>query len=617
MLLPLNNELYAKPYSKIAKEANQYNVLIEGIQSGSGVIIEKEGNIYKVITAKHVISDLKKGDEIDLKTFDGKWHSVILQSIEKIDNVDLAIMDFYSKDEYPTAIVGKSNSIEIGSEIFVSGYALPSASVPDRVYRFIKGNLISYSNSFIEDGYQLLYSNKTLPGMSGGSVINIKGEVVGIHGRGETDFLMTEQRGIAIKTGTNQAIPLTYYRKFIGEISELNEDFDIEKSNKIAFKKSQELLDKFRLERYSTTFEDFYKDGEKAREDLLSSLKRRIQPIIEKEPNEPKANFFTGIINFHEQKYENALINFENSRKMGNEDSQLLKWLALTHYNLNNNLKAQRYIKDALTLNPEDEESLFWYSNFTWEAKDIEIFDNLIRNSKNKAILFSSKRSRCGLSYEKNDPRVIDFCEEYLNIAPPSDFLRWTGILMESYIKSNNSNKEILKGIALANKVLKTYPKDLYFMWWKSKGFSIMKETKQFSNEKRYFAIEQISSRMIKLLEGRYDKDFNIDLEDLNWYKASAYDNRGLARQMLIPNDVNNLYSNKKYKQAKTACKDRKTAANLDESFYQDYMTYYKFNCEDKRLIDNYAPWKNPNSTYCLSQKANEWFTKTYDKRCS
>ena len=35
--------------------------------------------------------------------------------------------------------------------------------------------------------------------------------LVGIHGRGETDAEMSEQKGIAVKTGTNQAVPITYY----------------------------------------------------------------------------------------------------------------------------------------------------------------------------------------------------------------------------------------------------------------------------------------------------------------------------------------------------------------------------------------------------------------------
>ena len=145
-LLSIGSEISAKPYSQIAKEASKYNVLIEGIQSGSGVIIRKEGSIYRVITAGHVVSDLKKGDELDLKTYDGKWHSVILQSIEKIGEVDLAIMDFYSKVDYPTAIIGKSNSIALESMIVVAivTYTLPTNFIPilTKISEYIMGHYI-------------------------------------------------------------------------------------------------------------------------------------------------------------------------------------------------------------------------------------------------------------------------------------------------------------------------------------------------------------------------------------------------------------------------------------------------------------------------------------------
>tara|TARA_B100001964_G_scaffold3601_1_gene3970 strand:- start:202 stop:972 length:771 start_codon:yes stop_codon:yes gene_type:complete len=50
--------------------------------------------------------------------------------------------------------------------------------------------------------------------MSGGSVLNAQGKLVGIQGQGETDAKMTEQRGVAVKTGTNQAVPISYYQQF-------------------------------------------------------------------------------------------------------------------------------------------------------------------------------------------------------------------------------------------------------------------------------------------------------------------------------------------------------------------------------------------------------------------
>tara|TARA_Y100000589_G_scaffold157013_1_gene149557 strand:- start:1576 stop:3477 length:1902 start_codon:yes stop_codon:yes gene_type:complete len=611
-LLSICSEISAKPYSQIAKEASKYNVLIEGIQSGSGVIIRKEGSIYRVITAGHVISDLKKGDELDLKTYDGKWHSVILQSIEKIGEVDLAIMDFYSKVDYPTAIIGKSNSIEIGSEVFVTGYALPSASVPERVYRFIKGNLISYGSANVKDGYQLLYSNQTLAGMSGGSVINKKGEVVGIHGRGETDFKLSEQKGVAIKTGTNQAVPLTYYRKYIGEISDLNEDFDLDESNKIAFKQSRNILNDYRRRFLSTTYNDFFrKDGEEQKEKFLSSLRKKIIPIIKSQPNEPIAYFYLGVINVHEGDQEKAIVNFNKSREMGYNDAQLSLWTGLAYSAMNNRFKAKRYLNEALNINPKDEMIVFWNSTISWEAKDIEVFDNLIKETKNPGILFSSTANRCKLAVKLNDFRIIDFCSEYLKIVPQKDSLVVKQDMVNNYIESPIIEKKI-KGLNLAKKTLNSYPENIFLMYLQLRGLSLLN-----INGSRNSEIEKVSSQIINLLEGSFKKEFDISFEDLNWYKAFAYSNRGLSRQSLISKDVKTFRSEKNFEKATNACNDTKTASNLHEDFYTSTTNQWDL-CNETNLMNTYAPWKNPNSTYCINQKNYQkiYQKDKYDKRC-
>jgi tetratricopeptide (TPR) repeat protein len=87
-----------------------------------------------------------------------------------------------------------------------------------RIFRFKEGRLEANAQVFIPNGYQLLYSNPTLPGMSGGAVLNAQGQLVGIHGQSETDSLMSEQKEVAVKTGTNQAIPIVYYKQYLSGI---------------------------------------------------------------------------------------------------------------------------------------------------------------------------------------------------------------------------------------------------------------------------------------------------------------------------------------------------------------------------------------------------------------
>ena len=71
------------------------------------------------------------------------------------------------------------------AQIFVAGFPLPSYAVPISFLRFLEGKVIANARVAIPDGYQLLYSNLTLPYISAGVVFNSREELVGIHGRAE------------------------------------------------------------------------------------------------------------------------------------------------------------------------------------------------------------------------------------------------------------------------------------------------------------------------------------------------------------------------------------------------------------------------------------------------
>ncbi len=201
--------------SDLAVKAESINVKIFGpASSGSGVIINKANSTYEVLTAKHVINSVSKGDEVEIKTTDGKLHLFIQGSINKFPNVDMATIKFSSLGNYKTAELGDSKSVRSGNKVYVSGFPLPTASVNKSIFRFQVGNVIANSNSKLKDGYNLLYSNPTLPGMSGGSVIDESGKLIAIHGRSELDAIASSDSGKLISTGVNQAIPVEFYVAF-------------------------------------------------------------------------------------------------------------------------------------------------------------------------------------------------------------------------------------------------------------------------------------------------------------------------------------------------------------------------------------------------------------------
>ena len=190
----------AQSSEAVGRVAQAITVRIEGATQGSGVLVQREGNRYTVLTASHVVSSQGPREELDVYTSDGQRHSVEQGSIQRLGDVDLAVLTFRSSGSYEVARVGEVKSVSSGSNIYVSGFPLPTSAVPTRLMRLLDGWVIANASVAIPNGYQLLYSKRTLPGMSGGAVLNTQGQLIAIHGQGEI--------------GTNQAVPIAYYSQY-------------------------------------------------------------------------------------------------------------------------------------------------------------------------------------------------------------------------------------------------------------------------------------------------------------------------------------------------------------------------------------------------------------------
>ena len=205
----------AKDASEIAEIAKAITVRIEGATQGSGVLVKKEGNSYTVLTSWHVLQDNLPGEEVAIITSDGKEHLWDSKSLQRLGKVDMAVITFTSKRNYQLAKIGDIKTVSMGNQIFVAGFPLPSYAVPISFLRFLEGKVIANARVDIPDGYQLLYSNPTLKGMSGGCVLDKQGTLVGIHGRAEQDDQISLSTGKFVATRTNMAVPITYYHQFV------------------------------------------------------------------------------------------------------------------------------------------------------------------------------------------------------------------------------------------------------------------------------------------------------------------------------------------------------------------------------------------------------------------
>jgi WD40 repeat protein len=159
--------------------------------AGSGVILykqvdsHKKVNIYYVLTAKHVVS---QSGEYSLITYpDQKSHQIYPSSVTLLPDVDLAILQFESSADYSFATPIKVEDLKAtdGARVWIVGY--PKYTVGSPIPKdppVIPGNIILPPGQSLDNNYDLAYNNPTARGMSGSPILNQRGELIGVHGRG-------------------------------------------------------------------------------------------------------------------------------------------------------------------------------------------------------------------------------------------------------------------------------------------------------------------------------------------------------------------------------------------------------------------------------------------------
>ncbi|MBD2611882.1 MAG: trypsin-like peptidase domain-containing protein [Nostoc sp. ZfuVER08] len=179
--------------SEVAEIAKQITVRIDGANTGSGVIIERQGDIYTVVTNWHVV---QLEGNYTVQTPDGKRYTFNNSQVKPLPGVDLAVFQFTSNQNYRVAEKGNSDQVALGTNIAVAGYPQDTPDI-----RFLRGE-ISTLVTKPKDGYVFVYDIGGFPGMSGGAILDEQGKLVGIHGRATTrpDTNATNVLGIPLKT---------------------------------------------------------------------------------------------------------------------------------------------------------------------------------------------------------------------------------------------------------------------------------------------------------------------------------------------------------------------------------------------------------------------------------
>lgn len=166
-------------FDEINQIAESTTVVIESQRlRSSGVLVKRNGDQYTVLTAAQGFT---KEDPKQVFTSNGKQFAITQGTVKKFPGVDLAILEFSSKQPLSIIEIGDSTGVKEGNPCYISGF--PATVDPDseKVHKITQGLVIANTNLPITDGYNLSCSNKAHAGMIGGPVLDRQGQLIGIH----------------------------------------------------------------------------------------------------------------------------------------------------------------------------------------------------------------------------------------------------------------------------------------------------------------------------------------------------------------------------------------------------------------------------------------------------
>ncbi len=230
---------------KIKDIAKQITVRVSSQENtASGILInrkdfkvsEQPNYVYIVVTNYHVVQDKKA--EYQIETPDGRIYKAFLHpDSDRIfinQKIDLALLYFLSPIPYKTAKLGNSDNIKNENGVFVGGFACQGRLCEKETEFIFQPGTALLLNKPLSGGYQLGFTSATKPGTSGCVVLNKKGELVAINGRGK--FALKNSQYVYIDEESPSEEVQKFMRHFawgipINKYKELASQVSIEKIN--------------------------------------------------------------------------------------------------------------------------------------------------------------------------------------------------------------------------------------------------------------------------------------------------------------------------------------------------------------------------------------------------
>jgi len=198
-------QLYFTPFGEFPFEKRVEKKEIGG---GTGFIISKDGMI---LTNKHVVLDTKA--EYTVLTNDGRKFSAEVLARDPIQ--DLAIIKIQANN-LPTVKLGDSSSLQIGQTVIAIGNALGEFrnTVSVGVISGLGRTVTASGGGMVETLEDIIQTDAAInKGNSGGPLLNLKGEVIGIN-----TAMASEAENIGFAIPINKAKRAIEQVKTLGKI---------------------------------------------------------------------------------------------------------------------------------------------------------------------------------------------------------------------------------------------------------------------------------------------------------------------------------------------------------------------------------------------------------------
>jgi tetratricopeptide (TPR) repeat protein len=354
--------LSATEVQAIAKAVTVEINLQEDSSVGSGVIIARQGDLYTLVTNRHVVCGKKSrnkvptGESYDLGLADGQHYRVTAASVKLLGtDLDLAIIQFRSQRNYAVAKVAASDSLKVNAKIYVTGFPFEQPG-----FSFNEGGTIAVVNKRVtgdNGGYTIIYDAPTLPGMSGGGVFDPNGRLVAIHGVGDRFKENTDtynKSTINSKMGLNRGIPIHWLVQNLAKV-----DINLESDNSIFSRAAQQQVQDSADEHFIL---GFFKQVEPGN-NVVIGKRQAIQSYskaIELNPRYAVAYFMRAILYEQLQEFQRSLSDYNQAISINPEAFLAYHNRAILKYeNLNDYQGGLNDFNQAIYLNPKYAEAYY------------------------------------------------------------------------------------------------------------------------------------------------------------------------------------------------------------------------------------------------------------------